>query len=402
MVSGGGNLTRVAFVFAFDGSWLGGINYFRNLLSAVCGLSSRQIVPIIFTGKSMPVERFNGFPPLEIVRSRLFDRYSLPWMIRKVLHIFLKNDYLLERLLIKHQVTVLSHSVHMGAYTRIPTIGWIPDFQHRRMPEFFSESELATREKEFSKILACDRVIVSSFDAKKDLINYYSRFVDRSRVLEFVADMDLQIYSANIDQIREKYSITTPYFHLPNQFWIHKNHYIVIDALKLLKERGIRVTVIATGNQSDHRQLYYFKSLMAHVQSCGVQEDFRVIGVVPYSDLITLMKYSVALINPSYFEGWSTTVEESKSLGKRVILSDIPIHREQSPLRGVYFDPRNPESLALAIEQELELWSLDDDAEWFRRATLSTNIRKVEFAKKYQDIVLELAADITNGIRSSF
>lgn len=47
----------------------------------------------------------------------------------------------------------------------------------------------------------------------------------------------------------------------------------------------------------------------------------------------TLMKHAIAIINPSLFEGGSTTVEEAKSLLKVIILSGIPVHREQNPRR---------------------------------------------------------------------
>lgn len=383
-------MIRVGFVFTFDGSWLGGINYFRNLLTAVCALPDRKIEPVILTDMHMPAGRFTDFPPVEVVRSRLFDRYTLPWTVRKVWHRSFGHDLLLERLLVKHHIAVLSHSGQLGRQACIPTIGWIPDFQHRRMPEFFSTPELERREREFGAVLACSRVIVSSLDAQADLSTFYPAYAERSRVLQFVADVDTQITCPSLDEIKEKYAIKTAYFHLPNQFWIHKNHYVVINALRILKEQGERVVVLATGNKSDHRRSDHFQSLMAHVEECGVADEFRVIGVVPYPDLIALMRNSVGLINPSFFEGWSTTVEESKALGKRIILSDIPVHREQSPVRGVYFNPHNPEALAVAMKQQLDLWSADEDAEWVAQAILALPARREYFARKYQEVVLEL------------
>ena len=53
------------------------------------------------------------------------------------------------------------------------------------------------------------------------------------------------------------------------------------------------------------------------------------------------MYHSVALIHPSKFEGRSSPVEQAKSMGKKIILSNINIHREQNPQRGTYFDPNN-------------------------------------------------------------
>jgi glycosyltransferase involved in cell wall biosynthesis len=50
-----------------------------------------------------------------------------------------------------------------------------------------------------------------------------------------------------------------------------------------------------------------------------------------------LLRASLALINPSRFEGWSTTVEEAKSFGVPLILSDIDVHREQTGGTARYF-----------------------------------------------------------------
>jgi len=44
-------------------------------------------------------------------------------------------------------------------------------------------------------------------------------------------------------------------------------------------------------------------------------------------------------LNPSRFEGFGMSVAESKSLGKRVLASDLGLLREQAAPGAVYFDP---------------------------------------------------------------
>jgi hypothetical protein len=67
-----------------------------------------------------------------------------------------------------------------------------------------------------------------------------------------------------------------------------------------------------------------------------------------------LMRASAAVLNPSLFEGWSTTVEECKSLGVRMIVSDLAVHCEQLGTNAEFFDPRNPSAIAAALEK---VWS---------------------------------------------
>jgi len=63
------------------------------------------------------------------------------------------------------------------------------------------------------------------------------------------------------------------------------------------------------------------------------------------------MRRSIAIIQPSLFEGWSTVVVEGRCLGKTMILSDIDTHIEQSPPNCKYFNKNSVTNLAYKIEQ---------------------------------------------------
>jgi glycosyltransferase involved in cell wall biosynthesis len=129
---------------------------------------------------------------------------------------------------------------------------------------------------------------------------------------------------------------------------------------------------------------------MARARQLGIEDAFRSLGVVPYLDLVVLMKESVAIINPSLFEGWSTTVEEAKSMGKAVILSDIPVHREQAPPRGIYFNPHDSAELARTLWKVWNAWDAETESQSNIQAAHDLSTRRDAFATKYERIVLEL------------
>jgi glycosyltransferase involved in cell wall biosynthesis len=117
---------------------------------------------------------------------------------------------------------------------------------------------------------------------------------------------------------------------LPNQYWLHKNHRLVIDALHVLRRQGRPAPlVISTGKTQDLRDPTAFDSFRAALAEYGVAEDYWVLGVIDRQHMLVLMSHSMAVLNPSRFEGWSTTVEEAKALGKTLLVSDIAVHREQ-------------------------------------------------------------------------
>ena len=384
-------MIRVGFIINPSEEWLGGINYFRNLLHAIHDLPNRLIEPIIVTGYRTDSRYLADLPPFEYARTMLLDRLTLPWLARNVGRRVYAHDFLLERLVSRHNITVLSHSGYLGRRSRFPTLGWIPDFQHKHLPEFFTRREISRRDREHKNTCKyCTRVVVSSHDALNDLTVYYPACATKAHVLQFVAGIPDNNDLPGLDAIAHKYDIRTPYFFLPNQFWGHKNHRIVLEALHILNREGINIQVIATGNPNDRRQPDFYASLMSYARELDVTNNFRVLGLIPFTDLAVLMQHALAILNPSLFEGWSTTVEEAKSLGKFIILSDIPVHHEQAPEGGVFFDPHDAMSLARTLKQFQAQYRTETASRLSERARSTYLTRRNAFARRYQDIVLEM------------
>jgi glycosyltransferase involved in cell wall biosynthesis len=67
--------------------------------------------------------------------------------------------------------------------------------------------------------------------------------------------------------------------------------------------------------------------------------------------VISLLRTCAALINPSFFEGWSSTVEEARVLGVPMLLSDIAVHREQMQNAATYFNAADAEGLAANLRE---------------------------------------------------
>lgn len=385
-------MIRVGFIIvAADQGWLGGMSYFRNLFRALFALPERELAPVIVTGTECTVESITGeFPQIEIVRTALLDRGKMGWAARKAVQIMSGRDVLLDRFLRANNIAVISHFGHLGRGARVRVVGWIPDFQHKYLPAMFPPKERRLRDRSYEKQARySSSIILSSAAAASDFARWFPQFAAKSRVLRFTADPMLESASPGDPALRSRYGLTEPYFHLPNQFWVHKNHRVVIDALAILKARGLRFTVLATGNTDDHRHPGYLRTLLDHAKHCGVADEFRVLGVVPYADLVWLMSGALAVINPSRCEGWSTTVEEAKSLGKQVILSDIAVHREQMPEAGRYFDPDDAAQLARLLQECVRDFDPEQDRARAARARASFPQRRAAFAKTYQSIILD-------------
>lgn len=173
---------------ALGASWLGGVNYYRNLLSSLCSQPDRQIEPVLLLGQEAAADVLAGFPEVELVRSRWLDQPSGRWFVRKIWQQSLHADPFLTRLLRHNKIDVLSHSDFLGRRASIPAVCWITDFQHRQQPEFFSRFERMYRDRDFH--LQCQlasRIIVSSHDAQAALSEFHPNAVAKTRVLQLVA-----------------------------------------------------------------------------------------------------------------------------------------------------------------------------------------------------------------------
>ena len=386
---------RVAFILEVQ-DWLGGINYYRSLLSALALVPEPKLLPVMFAGTNASESLTKNFGCVKVVRTKILETRTPAGLVRRALRKILgQRDVMLEALLRWHRIDVLSHySGMLSRGTTIRTIGWIPDFQYIHLPELFTKVDQKMREQAVNRLTGnCERIVLSSKAAQRDLAGIAPRAVGISRVLHFVPQVDVCSNFASISELENKYGFQRPYFYLPNQFWAHKNHRIVIEALALLKSSGKNPTVLATGNNYDHRFPGHFAELMAQVHRHGLEGSFLVLGVVPYHDLLSLMGHALAVINPSLCEGWSTTVEESKALGKTVLLSDIPVHREQNPEKGIFFDPRNASELA---DRMASVWEPDAaPGNDVLRPVYSRSYRqdRLNFAASYQDLVTELCAN---------
>lgn len=83
-----------------------------------------------------------------------------------------------------------------------------------------------------------------------------------------------------------------------------------------------------------------------------VSKYVTLLGFIGRLEQIIIMKNAEFVIQPSLFEGWGTVVEDAKILDKTILLSDIPVHREQKNEKCILFNPSDPDELVSLIEQE--------------------------------------------------
>jgi glycosyltransferase involved in cell wall biosynthesis len=129
-----------------------------------------------------------------------------------------------------------------------------------------------------------------------------------------------------------------------------KGQDVLIDAAALLRERGIKVTVVSIGvekNPGDHRRL------QAKVVDTGLDGGFRFLGRRP--DALRFIAAADVYVNPAHFEGLPLTVLEAMALGRPVVATAAGgvgslVKDEET---GLLVAPGDAAGLAAAIERLL-------------------------------------------------
>lgn len=386
----GFNSEMINVAFFVDVGWLGGKNYYRNLLSAISSIPNKKINPIIIVGLKYKDILLNEFKDVQILRTSFLDKFSFLWFVNKIFG----SNRVFHFYLVWLGINVLSHS-NPSKNSKLKTIGWIADFQHVNLPHFFSAKELKKRDVWVKKIAKeSDALIFSSKSALNDFTNLNLKSCTKVHILNFSVATKLQNIISR-DDLHSKYKINKPFFYLPNQFWAHKNHKAVINAVSIIEPKLLNFKIVMTGVKDDQRNPLHFENLINLIKKNNVNDTFVYLGLVPYSDVNALMFHSIAVINPSYCEGWSTTVEESKSLGVPLILSDLPVHREQAENFAEFFPPDDPHQLSMILKSHLKRYQGGAEGRKFDVRTQDCINHKLNtYGNQYQRIVLDLFGEL--------
>ena len=277
----------------------------------------------------------------------------------------------------------------------VPALAWIPDFQHRRLPAFFSRRERFRRDLNYRARLRLHRhAMVSSQASLRDLQDFAPRPRAQVHVVPF-AVKPAATEDAAIDDAIARHALPPVYFFLPNQFWQHKNHAVALQAVAIAAKRDPAITVVLSGQAVDPRAAGYPARLILLIQELNIASNVRQLGTIPHADLLALIAGARALINPSLFEGWSTTVEEAKAIGTPMILSALNVHREQAQGHAAFFPPQDADALAQAMLEAQQQQPLDRAARRAAAAVWSAGARQ-NYASR---LLAALAATVADGFR---
>jgi len=384
---------KIAFDVRAHSGWTAGTVYLKTLLQALKSTNSRDL-RIGLIEREDEILSAADLRDLadEVIFYPTIDRWTRAWAVHSLGTRLLQRDFVNDHLLGKHEVNLIAFG-DAPEGSKIPALGWIPDFQHLHFPEFFSLEERHHRDATFARLIERSaRVILISESAKRDFESFAPQSAYKARVLKPITAIPSTIYAANPESICKQYNLGLKFFYLPNQFWKHKNHITVFQALRRLKERGLQVSLVCSGSSGDYRDSAFFSELLLEISQLGIRDQVALLGVLPREHVFQLMRQSICVVNPSLFEGYGMTVDEGRSLGKQMLLSDIPAHREQSPAGAVFFSPLASEELA---DKMGDIWQETDPGP-NPQVEAETQRGLCDLMRTYGESSIEISREVAN------
>jgi glycosyltransferase involved in cell wall biosynthesis len=234
-----------------------------------------------------------------------------------------------------------------------PALVSIHDLMHRyerRFPEVSANGQYDQREFQYWNICRIAKgILVDSQLGAQHVQEAYSVDPSKLHVLPYIAPE--YMFSQTAFDSSQRYFLPAKFIFYPAQFWDHKNHVHLLQAIADLKTEIPDIRLVLAGSKA-----HQFEAVQKRVRDLRLQDQVVFLGYVPDEDMPALYKKARALVMPTFFGPTNIPPLEAFVAGCPVAISDIYGMREQLGDAAIYFNPELPSSIGLAIRQ---LWTND-------------------------------------------
>ncbi len=263
----------------------------------------------------------------------------------KVLHKFFGLTYKDSRLNVigkKENIDLFYFPNPVKFDVKYPYIYTVWDLGHRRTPYFPEVSRTGwlwlNREDVYQTMLyRASYIITGNEEGKKEILENYPIPENKVRISYF----PVASFCRGKEQ-KPAFMTDKPYFFYPAQFWPHKNHIVILDALKLLAEKyGLKPVVYLTGSEKGNKAY-----IQSEIERRELTEQIKITGFVSDEELKYLYTHATGMIFASLMGPNNMPPIEATYLGCPVIITDLDGHKEQLQDTALYFNGYKPEELA--------------------------------------------------------
>jgi glycosyltransferase involved in cell wall biosynthesis len=337
---------------SFDPSSGGGYTIEHEILnSLVSHLKTKNYIPVIFSNSEIKI------PNTEAIQFKANSVVKFKYKLVKKLSIlssgkeYLKSNNFRKAIIEKSNIDVFIYlNPFTDFYLNIPYISIVWDLQHilqPYFPEFNTSDVFEIRQQIFNKKLKRSSYIITGTErGKNEVSQLFNVWPERIRIIPIpTPSFALNNQKTVSGHIKNKYSLRDKFIFYPAQFWPHKNHINLINALKILIDKGIELDLVLVGSDKGNKAF-----VEGYIKEKNLANYVKFPGFVSTEDMVGFYKECMALTFVTFFGPDNLPPLEAFALNCPVIASNVPGAEEQLGDAAIIVEKTSPKEIANAIE----------------------------------------------------
>jgi glycosyltransferase involved in cell wall biosynthesis len=371
-----------------NGTGLG--HYSRTLIRSLAEYFPQHEY-FLFNPKSSDIFQLNGRNIHEVLPSNLLYRtLSSVWRSK-----WITNDLEKLNINIYHG---LSNEIPLDiGSTDIKSVVTVHDIIFERFPEQYSRIDVEIYKRKFK--YACDhadKVIAISEQTKKDIMEFYKTPEEKIAVCyqscnpAFGETVNEKIKQ----QVKEKYSLPDQYFLYVGSIIKRKNLLGICKAIYLLRN-DLKIPLVVIGDGTKYKQ-----QVKDFIKQNGLDDQIIFLSENPLAkvassflkaeDFPAIYQMAIAMIYPSFFEGFGIPVLESLWSRLPVITSNVSCLPEAGGAGAYYVDPNSAEEITEGMKRIYNDKDLAKELKqkgWQHAQNFTQQKCATELMKVYEDLL---------------
>jgi glycosyltransferase involved in cell wall biosynthesis len=348
----------------------GGITVIRNLLPAFAAQDGGRNEYMVFCRDDVRSQLDTGAPRVQFARSRLDGRTALTRLLWEQVELsaraaFTSADVVFSPANVamlgcpRPQVLMFQNAAPFDADV-------VERSTRPRRARFYLLRQLGRMSARVSK-----KVIFIS-DFQQDLI-LPTLGISREKACRIYLGRDFSFgpsAHAGTDAVAGRLGIRGPYLLSVSQFYGYKNFVELVVGFARARRSlpdDVQLVIAGTEHEKDYSEL-----VRRTIVREGVSSRVRLVGHVPYTDLPALYAGAELFIFPSTCESFPNIFLEAMASGTPTLASNRASMRELGGDGALYFDPFEPDQIAMHIVQ---LWHDKDARKGLRERGLAACLR---------------------------
>ena len=204
--------------------------------------------------------------------------------------------------------------------------------------------------KEHAAARCADQIVTVSETSRRDLQRWFRLPSHKLRTITEGPDtvFEPRVNDAQAAEVLRKYAIRpgARYFLYVGGLSPHKNLPRLVEAFSRVTSDDVSLVLVGDLNDVFHTHV---PTIRAAIGAAGLEHRVVLTGFVPDTDLVHLYNQALALVQPSLMEGFGLPAVEAMACGIPVVSSRAGSLQEVVGDAGLFFDPRNVDSIAGAL-----------------------------------------------------